>query len=184
MSKDFESLKEVTILSGSGINSLLAKYGIAFMGQTYQGGNFIVKDREFLDITTDKLFFLIMSRILTDKNKKQQFIDAVIKGDELKNWKDPVRLSNKFENIVNELDRIYSKELRLEEKIFKDLRKDKNFKDLVDGLDKMYQPGKVRKFNYVTVASPTAEEVNKILSLYDTQQSNNRETYEDKKTFN
>jgi hypothetical protein len=128
-----------------------------------------------------------MSRIITDKNKKKQFIDAIIKGDELKKWKTPVNLSNKFEKIVNDLDSDYSKELKAEEKIFINLRKDKLFKDLIDGLEtKMYKP-KVnpRKFEYTTVPDLTAQE-SKILNLYNGQNGSeaDKTNFDNRITFN
>ena len=155
--------------------------------KTYDAGDFKVKDNEIFGTENpiiDKMFFMVMARILTNKDKKQQFIDTIISG-ELKNWNTPVKLINKFEKIVNDLDRDYTKELKLEENIFKNLKKDKTYKELIDGIeDKMYPKGKVRKFNYTTIgATPENEKI--ILDLYSSVNSNNdRKTFNGKNTFN
>jgi hypothetical protein len=197
---DYAKLIEVLMNTGTGFNSLLETIGkdIAFgfniangaaPNQTnYKDGNFVLATNpEIIDTKVNKLFFMIMSRIITDKNKKKQFIDAIIKGDELKKWKTPVNLSNKFEKIVNDLDSDYSKELKAEEKIFTNLRKDKLFKDLIDGLEtKMYKP-KVnpRKFEYTTVGDLTAQE-SKILNLYNGQNGSeaDKTNFDNRITFN
>jgi hypothetical protein len=197
---DYAKLIDVLMNTGTGFNSLLETIGkdIAFgfniangaaPNQTnYKDGNFVLATNpEIIDTKVNKLFFMIMSRIITDKNKKKQFIDAIIKGDELKKWKTPVNLSNKFEKIVNDLDSDYSKELKAEEKIFTNLRKDKLFKDLIDGLEtKMYKP-KVnpRKFEYTTVGDLTAQE-SKILNLYNGQNGSeaDKTNFDNRITFN
>jgi len=102
-------------------------------------------------------FFLIMCRILTDKNKKNEFINYVIKGDVL-NIKDPVNLKNKFENIVDDLEKIYKKELVSEEKIYDKLKKNPTYKDLTEGIDEvMYTPKKTRKCSYTTVPNQNTQ---------------------------
>lgn len=47
----------------------------------------------------NKRFFLLMSRILIDKNKKQDFISKIIKGG----LKDVKKLESRFENVVDDL---------------------------------------------------------------------------------
>jgi Txe/YoeB family toxin of Txe-Axe toxin-antitoxin module len=167
-----------------GFNTILYNFYVAFR-ETYSDGDFRVLDENLLKSKSDKLFYMLMTRIITDKNKKKQFIDSIIKGEELKTWKSPVSLINKFEKIVNDLDGDYSKELNKEEKIFKDLRKDKKFKDLLDGLDDiMYNAGKPRKFNYTTAVDLTAQE-SKIQNLYKTVNVNtDKTTFDGKITFN
>ena len=184
MKDDFGKLKNVLVVSPEGINSILTKYKVAFLADSYKNGDFEVKNDKIAS-SSDKLFFMIMSRIISDKNKKREFTDAIIKGEELKNWKDPIKLTNRFSNIIDKLDLEYSKELKLEEKIFKDLRKDKNFKDLVDGLDNlMYQPNKTRKFEYVTTGQFTDEEKNSIKLLYDSKNGAGEDKFDNKNTFN
>jgi len=116
----------------------------------YQGGNFDTIIDGIFNGKEEKVFFLIMSRIITDKNKKQQFIDSLLTGD--------LKSNNKFKKLLNDviddLDTKYTKELNAEEKIFKDLRKNKTFKEYVDSPDtKFYPKGKPRKFTYSTIPS-------------------------------
>ena len=137
------------------------KYKIAFKTDVYKGvGDFTVLNKTDFDgdnpqkTRANKTFYLVMSRILSDKNKKDEFINYVIKGDIL-NIKDPVNLKNKFEKIVDDLGKDYEKELKEEEKIYTKLKKDTIYKDLTEGIDdEMYKPKKTRKFNYTTVPNP------------------------------
>ena len=157
MSKNNETLGFVELLSNP-------KTAIAFQGDSYRNGdfNFVTGGAN----TQYKQFFMVMSRILTNPTKKQQFINSIIDGS-LKNWKEPVSLLNKFEKIVNKLEKEYEKELKGEEKIFKDLRKDKIFKNLTDGVEEfMYVSGKPRKFEYSTIGEFTQVEKDKIINLY------------------
>jgi hypothetical protein len=102
-------------------------------------------------------FFLIMGRILTDKNKKSEFINYVIKGD-LLNVKDPVNLKNKFENIVDDLEKLYKKELTDEDKVYEKLKKNPEYKDLTEGLSEiMYVVKKTRKCSYTTVPNQNSQ---------------------------
>jgi hypothetical protein len=171
MSQDYQKLDIVfnsTVTDKLGFVPLLSNgtHPIAFKSDSYKDGNFLVFNTSKLTNQQEKQFFMVMCRILLNPTKKQQFIDKVISGD-LKNWKTPVKLLTKFEKIVNDLVDIYTKEIKEEEKLFKDLRKNKNFKNLVDGVEEfMYPPGKVRKYNYTTVGAFTQEEKDKITNLY------------------
>jgi hypothetical protein len=183
---DYHTLQKVLSFGDESIRGILDKNRIAFMGDIYKDGNFRVFLENKLTNSNEKLFYMIMARIISDKNKKKQFIDSVIKGDELKNWKTPVNLLNKFENIVNDLDRDYSLELSKEENMFKTLKKDKLFKDLVDGINKkMYVPKKPRKFEYTTIGDLTSQE-SKILNLYNGQNGSDADktNFDNKITFN
>jgi len=96
-------------------------------------------------------FFVLMARKLTDKDDEQNFINAVIKN-ELTSTKNPVNLKNKFEKIVNDLQKIYSDELKDEKTLFDRLKKRQEFKNLTKGLAKiMYKPNVERKCTYTTV---------------------------------
>jgi hypothetical protein len=168
---DYDRISKVINNCDICFNGLLFTAKVAF-NLSYKDGNFEVVETNLFSNKSEKLFFMIMGRIISDKNKKKEFIDSIIKDEQLKTWKTPVNLSNKFENIVNDLDRDYSKELKKEEKIFKDLKKNKNFKDLIDGIEtKMYKRGKPRKFSYTTTEDLTSEE-SKILNLYNNQSGN------------
>jgi Txe/YoeB family toxin of Txe-Axe toxin-antitoxin module len=125
-----------------------------------------------------------MARILSDKNKKDEYINYVIKGD-LAITKDPANLKNKFEKVVNNLSDDYRKELKDEEKLFDKLKKTPEFKSLTVGLeDVMYPKGKTRKLTYTTVPLTDASIVKKqgqlISDLYKTVNIDPN----DKKTFN
>jgi hypothetical protein len=187
LKNDFGTLKNSFLQSNNneGFKPLLSdiKYGIAFAG-TWNEGNFEVQTKK-IETKDHKLFFMVMARILTDKNKKQEFINSILNTDTLKTWKDPVKLSNKLEKIVNDLADDYKAELNAEEKVFKELKKDKRYKKLTTGLqDIMYVPGKVRKFTYTTVGTFTDAEKNKIKDLYNGTNGPNNMVYEDKNTFN
>lgn len=193
---DYGKLENVIMDKTTGFNDIMYSKQLAFGpnvadGKTidetlYGNGDFKVLLPDLFNTSSDKILFMVLSRILTDKNKKRQFVDSIIKGEELKTWKTPVNLQNKFEKIINNLDDDYTKELKKEENLFKDLRKDKNFKVLIDGLTtKMYEPKKPRKLNYTTVGNFTAEE-SKIQNLYNSQNGNpaNKTNFDDKNTFN
>ena len=92
-----------------------------------------------------------MSRILTNKNKKDDFINNIIKGELLKVNK-PTSLKNYFTKVVNDLGNKYEKEIVAEEKFFKNTRKNKSVKPFLDSPDQvLYPKGKIRKFDYTTV---------------------------------
>jgi hypothetical protein len=167
---DFAEVEKAFMNPGAGgipINfvNLLNYFDIAFRPISYQDGNFSAKTDSFNGVNekSDKQFFMVMSRIITNPTKKQKFIDEVISGN-LKTYKTPVSLLNKFEKIVNQLENTYKKELNAEEKLFKDLRKNKEFKNLVE--ESIYEPRKPRKFEYNTAVEFTQEEKDKIINLY------------------
>ena len=169
---DFLTLDKAT----SQYSELLSSpdYTIAFSGNpTYTSdGEFKVLNPDLFQTKEEKTFFFIMSRILSDKNKKDEYINYVIKGD-LLTTKDPVNLKNKFEKVVNNLSDDYRKELKDEEKLFTNLKKTPEFKSLTVGLeDVMYPKGKTRKLAYTTVPLTDAAIVKKqeqlISDLYKT----------------
>ena len=172
-------------ITGSKFNSLLLKYQIGF-NTLYDNGNFpiLIGDKKLLDNTDEKIFYMIMARIISDKNKKQAFINTIL-TDNLKKVKTPVKFSNKFEKLVDSLDKVYSAELKKEEnETFKKLRKDKSFKDITEGINNvMYQPKKTRKFTYTTVGTFTDEEKNRIKNLYNGTNGGG-DKFDNKSTFN
>jgi hypothetical protein len=110
-----------------------------------------------------------MSRVLTDPNKKQDFINSVLKGN-ISNYTNPVNLTNKFNKIVDDLSAIYADELNKEQKEIQKFKNSSEYKKLTDGLtDFMYPLGKLRKFNYSTV--PEQDEAQRkqlLINLYKT----------------
>ena len=168
-----------------------APYQIGFTSEIYTGpGNFKVinvsdfKGDDDFKTKANKTFYLIMARILSDKNKKDEFINYVIKGNVL-NIKDPVNLKNKFEKIVDDLGKDYEKELKDEEKVYDKLKKDSKYKDLTEGIDeKMYKPKKTRKFVYTTVPNTDQTIINyQTNAIRDLYKSVNTGP-DDDKTFN
>jgi hypothetical protein len=182
---DFLTLDKAT----SQYNTLLngVPYTMAFSGNpTYypETREFKVLNPDLFQTKEEKTFFFIMARILSDKNKKDEYINYVIKGD-LAITKDPANLKNKFEKVVNNLSDDYRKELKDEEKLFDKLKKTPEFKSLTVGLeDVMYPKGKTRKLTYTTVPLTDASIVKKqgqlISDLYKTVNIDPN----DKKTFN
>ena len=135
--------------------------------------------------TPNKLFFLVIGRIFDNKTKREEFKNAVIKGD-LVDVKDPQKLKKKFDDIVDDLAKEYSKEISAEEKLYKNFNKSSEYKDFVDGLDeKMYPKGKTRKFNYTTVpGTNNATQSEEIKKLYDGKNDGPDVTYIGKAKFN
>ena len=131
-----------------------------------------------------KLFFTVISRIFDDNNKKEEFKNAVIKGD-LVDVKDPQKLKKKFDDIVDDLAKEYSKELRAEEKLYTNFKKSSEYKNFTDGIeDEMYPKGKTRKFDYTTVPGPNnAEQASEITKLYRGENDSGNDTYIDKTKF-
>jgi outer membrane protein OmpA-like peptidoglycan-associated protein len=130
----------------------------------YNSGDFRLADNNSNWAIEEKLFFMVISRILDNKNKKQEFITSLTKGNLSKNNK----FKNKLEKVVDKIGDKYSKELRQEEKLFEKFRKSKDFKAYVDApLEKLYAKGKTRKFEYTTVPSANVTTQNaQILALY------------------
>ena len=130
---------------------------------------------EFSEITNtiDANFFFVMSRVLTNKTKKDDFIKSVIKGT-LTSVTNPISLSKKFNEIINNLENQYDKQLNKDEKIFTQVKKEKTYKDLTKNIkDKMYKKGKERKFNYTTI---------KNTSIISDQELQVKELYQQKNT--
>ena len=118
---------------------------------SYNSGDFTpAPDDEYTD-TADKLFFMIMSRILDNKNNKEDFITAIIKGVE-----NEPKVKNRTENIVDKIARRYSKNLKHQEKIYSKVTREQQYKQLVNEIEeRMYKKGKTRKFNYSTIPNTT-----------------------------
>jgi outer membrane protein OmpA-like peptidoglycan-associated protein len=156
-----------TIGSLDDYNKLLDSENITTLG-VYNDGDFKLAGKEKLE-KEDKLFYLIISRILENKNKKQELITALTSG----NLSKDNAFKRKLNNVIDNLDRKYTKELRDGEDIFKKFRKNKEFKKYVDNpIEKLYPKGKTRKFEYTTV--PGANDANQktqISALY-TKQNN------------
>ena len=147
---------------------LLEENGITTLG-VYNSGDFELADSKSDFELEDKLFFIIISRVLENKNKKQEFITALTSG----NLSKDNAFKRKLNNVIDNLDKKYTKELKAEEELFKKFRKNKEFKKYADSpLEKLFAKGKTRKFEYTTVPGPndTAQK-SQISALY-TKQNN------------
>ena len=160
------------------------------IGTKYDDGNFIPSDTAvFNGKISDKRFFLVISRLLSDKNKKNGFINDIIKGELLKpEYNNPLNLKNQFTLIVNKLSDRYDKELKAEEKMFKELRKDKYLKNFLTSPDeKLYPKGKTRKFTYTTIPNQNtnATQETNIKNVFSTTNTNqDTQTFDGKVSFN
>ena len=119
-------------------------------------GDFKPANSKYLDSygtnPQNKRFFILMSRILTDKNKKQDFINKIIKGGLL----DVKKLKSRFEGVVDNLAKNYKNEIDDEEKLFIKFKRSKDYDKYVNSTeDILYPKGKVRKFDYATTSTPT-----------------------------
>ena len=130
-------------------------------------------------------FFFIMSRIITDKNKKDDFTKKVIKGP-LTSVVKPIKLLMKFNQILDKLQIQYNKQINNDEKIFTQVKNNKVYKDLTKNLgDDMYKKGKERKFNYTTVPNEsikTSQET-QIAELYQKKNNGNKNSFIQKYKF-
>ena len=144
-------------------NNLLDSSGFTTMGE-YRDGNFPLVDVNANFDLENKIFFMVISRILDNKNTRQEFISALTKGPSVSKNK----FKNKLEKVVEKLQNKYSKELRQEEKLFDKFRKNKDFKKFVDEPQQVLFPkGKTRKFEYTTVPGANdATQKAQILALY------------------
>jgi len=172
--EDFKTLEPCI---GEFNDNILLKIEIADETSFYEDGDFNMANESNFTGINNKLFFMVISRILNDKNKKEDFKKKIISG-ELLEVKSPINLRKKFDDYVDDLANIYSDELDDEEKKFKNLKKSKEYKDLVEGItEKMYPKGKYRKFEYTTVPDDEriAQQTQDIINLYKTVNVNTNE---------
>jgi hypothetical protein len=172
LKSDYNRLEYTLMDSKDGFNSIIGADGYFFaFSNVYSrkdnGCFFYVTDDKKISTIPDLNFFLLMARVITDKNKRDEFINFVIKGS-IANYNSPVSLRNKFEKAVDNLEKIYSKELEAEKNKFNQFKNSSKFKNLTDGItDIMYSTGKLRKFDYTTVPGPNNEtQKQNIIDLY------------------
>jgi hypothetical protein len=159
-------------------NNILLTLDISDDGTSfYNEGDFKMANENNFTGLNNKYFFMIMSRIFNDKNKKEEFKKKIISGSLLE-VKSPINLRKKFDDYVDDLAEQYSDELDNEEKKFKNLKKSKQYKDLIEGItEKMYPKGKYRKFDYTTVPDEEkiAQQTQEVINLYKTVNINTNE---------
>ncbi len=99
----------------------------------------------------DKYFYIVISRVLTDDSKLEEFTNAMING-----LTDDNQLVRRIKRTIDDVADRYKKEQKNEEKIIKDFKKLDETKAFLDGLDEeLYVKGKLRKCNYDT--TPNAD---------------------------
>ena len=106
----------------------------------------------------DMTFFMIISRIFTDKNKVEDFKKQIITAN-IKNVTKPKKLEKTFNNIVDGLVGIYSSEIKEEEKLYDKFKKDSKFTNYTNNIETiLYKKGKTRIFNFTTVPDQAKKE--------------------------
>jgi hypothetical protein len=104
------------------------------------------------------LFFMVMARVLTDSSKLQGFKDFVISGPLTNDVNKKIK--KYFNKICDKLSDDYLKELKKEEKLISDFKKDKEYTKYTTGISEvMYPKGKVRRMDYNTIKDDTNNEV-------------------------
>ena len=125
---------------------------------------------------SNNCFFMILGRILSQDSKKDEFINACLKG--VSDINEPYSLENKFKKIVNDLAKDYSREIEKEEEFFQDFKKQNKYKDYVDGVEElMYKSGKTRKFTFSTVTPSDPAVKTQFTELYDGENHGEVDTY-------
>jgi hypothetical protein len=115
------------------------------------------------------LFFMVMARVLTDSSKLQGFKDFVISGPLTNDVNKKIK--KYFNKICDDLSDEYRKELKKEEKLISDFKKDKEYTKYTTGISEvMYPKGKVRRMDYNTIKndSTNAEQEQTLKNIYGT----------------
>jgi len=116
-------------------------------------------DEPFKPLTdiSNVLFFMVMARVLTDSSKLQVFKDYVISGPLTNDVNKKIK--KYFNKICDKLSDDYLKELKKEEKLISDFKKDKEYTKYTTGISElMYPKGKVRRMFYKTVPGPNQKD--------------------------
>jgi hypothetical protein len=105
-----------------------------------------------------------MARELSDENKKQNFISRILTPN-ISNDKKLVKYVN---NVCDDLQSEYEKQLERELKRFEKLKKTDGYKQYTNGITSiMYDKGKPRKLIYDTIKGPNvATQEEKIKQIY------------------
>jgi hypothetical protein len=104
----------------------------------------------------DVLFFMVMARVLSDSNKLQGFKDFVISGPLTNDVNKKIR--KYFNKKCDDLSDDYRKELKDEEKLITNFKKNKKYtKYTTDITELMYPKGKTRRMDYTTVKNTATQ---------------------------
>jgi hypothetical protein len=122
---------------------------------TYNDGDYVAPGTmEFSEVNGDneKYFYIIISRVLTDNSKLEEFTNALTKG-----LTDDNQLVRRIKRTIDDVGDIYKKQQKKEEKIIPEFKKNEETKAYLDGLDEeLYVKGKLRKCNYDTTPNTNA----------------------------
>jgi len=98
--------------------------------------------------------YFMLGRILTNKEKRQTFINTIINNNVLnviptQNAKN--KLINDLNKVIDKLNKTFNDMIKYDDNVFKNLKKSKEYTDLINGVEeKLYVRGKIRKINYST----------------------------------
>jgi hypothetical protein len=137
-----------------------------------------------LDKAQDSRMFMVLARIFEDKNKLKDFQTKLLSGDLATN-KNISFLKRKLNSFCDDFRDIVIPELKAEEKITVNLRKEAEYKKFVD--ETAYIKGKARKFDYTTVVNLATnnQQDQEIKDLYATKNPNtDNQTFTGKIQFN
>jgi hypothetical protein len=151
-------------------------FNIISNGYTEPGG---FTSEVFNDLT-DKRFFMVMAQVFNNRSNFNTFKSAII-TNELDNTYNG--LSKEFNKIVDNFKDNVIKELDIEEKNIKKLKKSPDYVNWVK--NNIYNKGKVRKFTYTTEPSSTNDEqIKNLILLYKGNNAGDKTIWTDKTQFN
>ena len=119
--------------------------------------------------TDDLRFFMVMARVLSEKNKLESFKSFVISGPLTNDTNKKTR--KYFNKICDKLSDKYQKELEGEEKLISNFKNDKDYTKYTTGITElMYPKGKIRRLEYTTnkVDATNASQEQNIKDIYGT----------------
>lgn len=129
---------------------------------------------------TDQLFFIFMSNIISDTNKRSEFISSITRGNENEKNSSNETLPNFSTNYWNDVSKNYNEFKSFDKKQLNPLTENPFYTKF-----EPYTPGKERKFKYSLNNNPTDNQKNRLKNLYKDGNSNvNDRTYNGKNTFN
>lgn len=163
---DFNKLSTVldefnTLLKNNDIINDSKYKGNGFFNDFYKSGG------EDTILPSYQRFYIIMSRILTNKSNKERFKNFVLTKEIIQREKSK-KVEKKFQKIIDDLEKEYIKINENFSLNFSKFLKKQEYKNLTDGIEtKMYNLGKPRKFNYTTVpGSNNQQQSDAIKDLY------------------
>jgi hypothetical protein len=113
-----------------------------------------------------KVFFLVMSRIMTDDVKFQEFRSFVLSPNI-----DDNKFIKKFDSVCEDLKKDYKKELEKEQENFTKFKNTSEYKNYDSKIEQtLYPKGKTRQFDFTTITDPNkkSERESTIKNIYGT----------------